>query len=74
MSKEEYNKEWINLSQQLQKLEKKRRKLYDSYEKEFGPLNLKIERAPSKYYDFNGVDIDLNIERRKEIINQNKDE
>ena len=60
MSKEEYNKEWIDLSQQIQKLEKKRRKLYDSYEKEFGPLHLKIERGPSKYYDLNEVDIDLN--------------
>lgn len=72
MNKEEYNKEWIDLSQQIQKLEKKRRKLYDSYEKEFGPLHLKIERGPSKYYDLSGVDIDLNEERK--LVNQNKDE
>ena len=59
MTKDKYNKEWINLSQQMQKLERKRRELYDEYRKEFGPIDLKTDSAPSKYYDLNRVDIDL---------------
>ena len=59
MNKEEYNKEWIKLSQELQKLERKRVELYKAYQEEHGTLDFKIERSPSKYYDLNGVNIDI---------------
>ena len=51
MTKEEYNKEWINLSQQMQSLEIKRRELYNQHKKEFGAIDLKTENVPSIYYD-----------------------
>ena len=72
MSKEEYNKKWIELNQKIQKLNKDRVNLYKQYQKEFGTLNLTIERSVSLYYDFNGDDIDLNEERK--LVNQNKGE
>ena len=64
MSKEEYNKKWVELNQEIQKLNKDRFNLYIEYQKEFGPLNLNIDRNVSLYYDFNGNDIDLNKERK----------
>tara|TARA_B100001057_G_scaffold397797_1_gene408098 strand:+ start:428 stop:619 length:192 start_codon:yes stop_codon:yes gene_type:complete len=63
MSKEEYNKKWTELNQEIQKLNRDRVNLYKQYQKEFGPLNLSIDRTVSVYYDFNGNDIDL--KRRK---------
>ena len=57
--KEDYNKEWINLSQQMQRLEIKKIELYNLYRKEYGPLDLKIDQVPSNYYDLNRVNIDL---------------
>ena len=59
MSKEEYNKERINLSQQMQSLEIKRRELYNQHKKEFGAIDLKTENVPSIYYDLNRIDINL---------------
>jgi len=59
MDKEDYNKEWINLSQQMQRLEIKKMELYNLYRKEYGPLDLKIDQVPSNYYDLNRVNIDL---------------
>lgn len=64
MSKEEYNKKWVELNQEIQKLNKDRFNLYIEYQKEFGSLNLNIDRNVSLYYDFNGNDIDLNKERK----------
>ena len=71
MSKEIYNKKWVELNQEIQKLNRDRVNLYKQYQKEFGPLNLTIDRNVSLYYDFNGNDIDLNKERK--LVNQNKD-
>jgi hypothetical protein len=59
MNKEEYNIKWTELNQEIQKLNRERRKLYDDYVLEHGTLNLKIERNISVYYDLNGVDIDI---------------
>jgi len=59
MNKEEYNIKWTELNQEIQKLNRERRKLYDDYVLEHGTLNLKIERSISAYYDLNGVDIDI---------------
>jgi len=59
MSKEEFNKEWINLSQQMQRLERKRRELYDEYKKNFGSIDLKTDVVPSVSFkhDLDRVDI-----------------
>ena len=59
MSKEEYNKKWTELNQEMQELNRDRVNLYKQYQKEFGSLNLSIDRTVSVYYDFNGNDIDL---------------
>lgn len=59
MDKEEYNIKWTELNQEIQKLNRERRKLYDDYVLEHGTLNLKIERSISVYYDLNGADIDI---------------
>jgi hypothetical protein len=59
MSKEEINNKWVELNQQIQKLNRERRGLYDKYVQEYGPLNLKIERSPSIYYDLKNNDIDI---------------
>ena len=59
MSKEEYNKEWIELSQKMQSLEIKRRELYNQLKKEFGPIDLKTENNPSIFYDLNRKDINI---------------
>ena len=41
MSKEELNKEWIKLSQEMQLLESKRREVYEAWRKEYGAIDLK---------------------------------
>ena len=58
-SKEEYNTKWIEINQQIQKLNRERRELYDEYVLEHGTLNLIIERSISTYYDLNNNDIDI---------------
>jgi len=58
-TKEDYNKEWIELSQQMQSLEIKRRELYNQLKKEFGPIDLKTENNPSIFYDLNRKDINI---------------
>jgi|TARA_B110000259_G_C13880833_1_gene348855 hypothetical protein len=58
-SKEDYNKEWIELSQQMQSLEIKRRELYNQHKKEFGSIDLKTENVPSIFYDLNRKDINI---------------
>ena len=50
MDKEDYNKEWINLSQQMQRLEIKKIELYNLYRKEYGPLDLKIKLNNSIFF------------------------
>ena len=59
MSKEEYNSKWIEINQQIQKLNRERRELYDEYVLEHGTLNLIVERSISTYYDLNNNDIDI---------------
>ena len=59
MSKEEYNAKWIEINQEIQKLNRERRLLYDEYVLEHGILNLIIERSISTYYDLNNNDIDI---------------
>ena len=61
MSKEEYNKKWVELNQEIEKLNRDRFNLYIQYQKEFGgDLDWSIN------WD------DLNKERK--LVNQNKDE
>tara|TARA_Y100001972_G_C7413004_1_gene213856 strand:- start:320 stop:505 length:186 start_codon:yes stop_codon:yes gene_type:complete len=61
MSKEEYNKKWVELNQEIQKLNRDRFNLYIQYQKEFGgDLDWSIN------WD------DLNKERK--LVNQKKDE
>ena len=59
MNKEEYNAKWIDINQQIQKLNRERRELYDEYVLEHGTLNLIVERSISPYYDLNNNDIDI---------------
>ena len=59
INKEEYNSKWIEINQQIQKLNRERRELYDDYVLEHGTLNLIIERSISTYYDLNNNDIDI---------------
>ena len=49
MSKEEYNKKWTELNQEIQKLNRDRVNLYKQYQKEFGTLNLSIDKTVSLY-------------------------
>jgi|TARA_B100000767_G_scaffold18118_1_gene16653 hypothetical protein len=58
-TKEDYNKEWIELSQQMQSLEIKRRELYNKHKKEFGSIDLKTENNPSMFYDLNRNNINI---------------
>ena len=58
-TKEDYNKEWIELSQQMQVLEGKRRELYNKHRKEFVPIDLVSEKNPSMFYDLNRIDINI---------------
>ena len=59
INKEEYNSKWIEINQQIQKLNRERRELYDEYVLEHGTLNLIVERSISTYYDLNNNDIDI---------------
>ena len=59
ISKEEYNAKWIEINQEIQKLNRERRLLYDEYVLEHGTLNLIVERSISTYYDLNNNDIDI---------------
>mgnify|MGYP003335957251 CR=1 FL=1 len=59
INKEEYNSKWIEINQQIQKLNRERRELYDDYVLEHGTLNLIVERSISTYYDLNNNDIDI---------------
>ena len=58
-TKEDYNKEWIELSQQMQSLEIKRIELYNKHKKEFGSIDLKTENNPSMFYDLNRNNINI---------------
>jgi len=57
MTKEELNKEWIKLSQEMQLLESKRKVLYEEYRKEYGAIDLKTYSTPSIYADLNRTNI-----------------
>lgn len=59
MTREEYNVKWVELNQEIQKLNRERRKLYDDHVLEHGTLDLKIERSISIYYDLNNNNIDI---------------
>ena len=57
MTKDELNKEWIKLSQEMQLLESKRKVLYEEYRKEYGAIDLKTYSTPSIYADLNRINI-----------------
>ena len=57
MSKEELNKEWIKLSQEMQLLESKRREVYEAWRKEYGAIDLKTYTTPSIYADLRRINI-----------------
>lgn len=61
MSKDKYNKEWINLSQEMQLLETKRKVLYEKYREEYGSIDLETYSTPSIYSDLNRVNITLEL-------------
>ena len=55
------NAEWVKLNQEIQKLNRKRKRIFEDFKESRGGevVNLKWESAPSIYYDFFGQDIDL---------------
>ena len=63
---EELNKEWTEICQQIQTLQKRRVQIYKEAEDlNPGSIQLKIERSPSIYYDFEGNDSDQYLNERK---------
>ena len=63
---EELNKEWTEICQQIQTLQRRRVQIYKEAEDlNPGSIQLKIERAPSIYYDLEGNDIDQYLRERK---------
>ena len=63
---EELNKEWTEICQQIQTLQKRRVQIYKEAEDlNPGSIQLKIERSPSIYYDLEGNDIDQYLNERK---------
>lgn len=63
---EELNKEWTEICQQIQTLQRRRVQIYKEAEDlNPGSIKLKIERAPSIYYDLEGNDIDQYLNERK---------
>jgi len=63
---EELNKEWTEICQQIQTLQRRRVQIYnESEDLNPGSIQLKIERSPSIYYDLRGNDIDQFLSERK---------
>jgi hypothetical protein len=63
---EELNKEWTEVCQQIQTLQRRRVQIYKEAEDlNPGSIQLKIERSPSIYYDLEGNDIDQYLNERK---------
>jgi hypothetical protein len=63
---EELNKEWTEICQQIQTLQRRRVQIYKEAEDlNPGSIQLKIERSPSIYYDLEGNDIDQYLNERK---------
>ena len=63
---EELNKEWTEICQQIQTLQRRRVQIYKEAEDlNPGSIQLKIERSPSLYYDLEGNDIDQYLNERK---------
>ena len=63
---EDLNKEWTEICQQIQTLQRRRVQIYKEAEDlNPGSIQLKIERAPSIYYDLGGNDIDQYLNERK---------
>lgn len=63
---EELNKEWTEICQQIQTLQRRRVQIYKQAEDlNPGSIQLKIERCPSIYYDLEGNDIDQYLNERK---------
>lgn len=66
MSYEHLNDEWTEICKQIQILQKRRVQIYKEAEEiNPGKIVLKIERAPSIYYDLKGNDIDQFLNERK---------
>lgn len=63
---EELNKEWTEICQQIQTLQRRRVQIYKEAEDlNPGSIQLKIERSPSIYYDLEGNDIDQYLNETK---------
>ena len=63
---EDLNKEWTEICQQIQTLQRRRVQIYKEAEDlNPGSIQLKIERSPSIYYDLEGNDIDQYLNERK---------
>jgi hypothetical protein len=61
----EINKEWTEICNQIQILQRRRVKLYkEAEELNPGKIVLKIERSPSIYFDLEGNDIDQFLNER----------
>jgi hypothetical protein len=61
----EINKEWTDICNQIQILQRRRVKLYkEAEELNPGRIVLKIERAPSIYHDLENNDIDQFLNER----------
>jgi hypothetical protein len=63
---DDLNHEWTDVCRQIQVLQRRRVQIYrEADEINPGQIVLKIERAPSIYFDFNGTDIDQFLNERK---------
>ena len=63
---DELNQEWTDVCRQIQVLQRRRVQIYrEAEEINLGKIVLKIERAPSIYYDLEGNDIDQYLKERK---------
>jgi hypothetical protein len=59
------NKEWADICNQMQILQRRRVQLYkEAEELNPGKIVLKVERAPSIYFDLGGNDIDKFLNER----------
>lgn len=59
------NKEWADICNQMQILQRRRVQLYKEVEElNLGKIILKIERSPSIYYDLENNDIDQFLNER----------
>jgi hypothetical protein len=60
-----FNKEWVDICNQMQILQRRRVQIYkEAEELNPGKIVLKVERAPSIYFDLEGNDIDQFLNER----------